>query len=124
MNHKKEQLNLDLPSLEKGTPYKLLDNPKIGREIIPAMLEATQALAEEEARTITAEASSTMEQQLQSEIDRLTSLREVNDHVRPEEIDLVREQLAQLTNVISRSRVRLDTLRLIWKGSPEAITGA
>ena len=69
-------------------------------------------------------ASSTMESQLQSEIDRLTSLREVNDHVRPEEIDLAREQLAQLTDVISRSRVRLDTLRLIWKGSPEAITGA
>jgi ATP-dependent helicase HepA len=124
MNHKKEQLNLDLPSLEKGTPYKLLDNPKIGREIIPAMLEATQAFAEEKARGITAEASSAMEQQLQSEIDRLTSLREVNDHVRPEEIDLARKQLAQLTDVISRARVRLDTLRLIWKGSPEAITGA
>ena len=124
VNHKKEPLNLDFPSLEKGAPYKLLDNLKIGREIIPAMLEATQGFAEEEARGIIAEASSAMEVQLQSEIDRLTSLREVNDHVRPEEIDLAREQLAQLTDVISRSRVRLDTLRLIWKGSPEAITGA
>ena len=81
-------------------------------------------IGEEKARAIIAEASSAMEEQLQSEIDRLTSLREVNDHVRPEEIDLAREQLAQLTDVISRSRVRLDTLRLIWKGSPEAITGA
>jgi len=124
VNHKKEQLKLDLPNLEKGAPYKLLDNPKIGREIIPAMLETTQALAEEEARDIIAEASSAMESQFQSEIDRLTSLREVNDHVRPEEIDLAREQLAQLTDAISRARVRLDTLRLIWKGSPEAITGA
>jgi ATP-dependent helicase HepA len=124
VNHKKEQLNFDLPNLKKGTPYKLLANPKIGREIIPAMLEATQALAEEEARGIIAGASSAMKSQLQSEIDRLTSLREVNDHVRPEEIDLAREQLGQLTDVISKSRVRLDTLRLIWKGSPEAITGA
>ena len=124
VNHKKEQLKLDLPGLEKGAPYKLLDNPKIGREIIPAMLEATQAFAEKEALDIIAEASSAMESQLQSEIDRLTSLREVNDHVRPEEIELAREQLDQLTDVISKSRVRLDTLRLIWKGSPEAITGA
>ena len=124
VNHKKEQLKLDLPILENGAPYKLLDNPKIGREIIPAMLEATQVLAEEEAKSFIAEASSAMESQLQSEINRLTSLREVNDHVRPEEIDLAREQLALLTDVISRARVRLDTLRLIWKGSPEAITGA
>ena len=58
VNHKKEPLNLDLPNLEKGAPYKLLDNSKIGREIIPAMLEATQAFAEKEALDIIAEASS------------------------------------------------------------------
>ena len=122
--HKQEQLKLDLPILENGAPYKLLDNPKIGREIIPAMLETTQVLAKEEAKSFIAAASSAMESQLQSEINRLTSLREVHDHVRPEEIDLAREQLAELTNVISKARVRLDSLRLIWKGSPEAITGA
>ena len=65
-----------------------------------------------------------MTRQLQAEIDRLTSLRKVNDHVRPEEIELARKQLVQLTSALAQSRVRLDALRLIWKGPPEAIGGA
>jgi len=124
VNHKKELISLDLPVLKKALPYKLLDNPKIGREIIPAMLDAARSFAVEQAQLVITEANGTMKQQLQFEIDRLKSLCEVNNHVRPEEIDLVREQLVQLANVIAKSRVRLDTLRLVWKGPPEAITGA
>jgi ATP-dependent helicase HepA len=64
-----------------------------------------------------------MTQQLQSEIDRLISLRAVNDHVRPEEIALTQNQLAELTTTLAQSRVRLDAVRLIWKGDPMAIRG-
>ena len=68
-------------------------------------------------------ASAAMTQQLQSEVDRLTHLRAVNDHVRPEEIALTQNQLAELTTTLAQSRVRLDAVRLIWKGDPKAIRG-
>jgi ATP-dependent helicase HepA len=126
VNHKNESLDLDIlemPVLAKGSPYKLLDNPKLGREVIPAMLAAAEKFAEAEAKKITAAASAAMTQQLQSEVDRLTHLRAVNDHVRPEEIALAQTQLAELTATLAQSRVRLDAVRLIWKGDPAAIRG-
>ena len=43
----------------------------------------------------------------------------MNDHIRIEEIDLLREQYQQLEEVIEESRVRLDAFRLIWKGLSE-----
>jgi ATP-dependent helicase HepA len=87
------------------------------------MLDAAEEFAEAEAKKITASASAAMTQKLQSEIDRLTHLRTVNDHVRPEEIALTRTQLAELTTALAQSRVRLDAVRLIWKGDPKAIRG-
>ena len=45
------------------------------------------------------------------------------DHVRPEEIALTQTQLAELTTALAQSRVRLDAVRLIWKGDPKAIRG-
>jgi len=123
VNHKNESLEIDLPDLAKGSPYKLLDHPKLGREVIPAMLKAAEQFAEAEAQAITARASTAMTQQLQSEIDRLKSLRTVNDHVRLEEIELTQTQLAELTEALANARIRLDAVRLIWKGSPAAIRG-
>ena len=123
VNHKYESLDLELPVLAKGSPYKLLDNPKLGSEVIPGMLDAAEKFAEAAAKKITSDASTAMTQQLQSEIDRLTHLRTVNDHVRPEEIALTQTQLAELTTALAQSRVRLDAVRLIWKGDPKAIRG-
>jgi ATP-dependent helicase HepA len=61
--------------------------------------------------------------QLQEEVDRLKNLREINDHVRPVEIELAQQQLKELKEVINKARIRLDAVRLIWKGDPEAIKG-
>ena len=123
VNHKKENLELELPELEKGLPHKLLDNSKIGREIIPAMLESAEAFAHKQAQERIATASAAMTAQLQAELDRLTNLRAVNDHVRPEEIELTQSQLTELTTTLAQARLRLDAVRLIWKGDPAAIRG-
>ncbi len=123
VNHKKENLELELPELEKGLAHKLLDNSKIGREIIPAMLESAEAFAHTQAQERIATASTAMTAQLQAEIDRLTNLRAVNDHVRPEEIELTQAQLTELTTTLAQARLRLDAVRLIWKGDPAAIRG-
>jgi hypothetical protein len=42
-------------------------------------------------------------------------LRTINDHVRPEELDALREQQAALSAAISAARLRLDTVRLIYR---------
>jgi|GEM_PF-6158230 len=70
-----------------------------------------------------ASSSAAMTAQLQAELDRLSNLRAVNDHVRPEEIELTQAQLAELTTTLAQARLRLDAVRLIWKGDPAAIRG-
>ena len=88
-----------------------------------AMLEAAEEFATTQAKDIIATASRTMGTQLQAELDRLISLRKVNDHVRPEEIELTRTQFTELTTALAQARLRLDAVRLIWKGDPAAIRG-
>ena len=51
----------------------------------------------------------------QGEIERLEDLREINDHVRPEEIAAVRQQKTDLQSALASARLRLDALRLIWR---------
>ena len=49
------------------------------------------------------------------ELRRLVALAEVNDHVRPEEIERARVEIEELDEVIGSASLRLDALRLIWK---------
>jgi ATP-dependent helicase HepA len=55
------------------------------------------------------------------EVERLQALALVNDHVRPEEIRLAQTQQKELATALQQSRIRLDSLRLIWKGPPDAL---
>ena len=101
--------------LEKGDIFKLLDRPVVKKKLFPAMLEKAQALAEVRMQNIVAAASAAMDSQLQDEIERLEDLRAINDHVRPEEIAAVRQQKADLQTALTSARLRLDSLRLIWR---------
>ena len=123
VNHKKEPTVLDIPQLDKGLPHKLLDNPKIGRKIIPKMFTSAEQFAEQQSQSLIKEANNAMTTQLEREIDRLKNLRKINDHVRSEEIKIAEEQMENLKKAINKARIRLDAVRLIWKGDPEAIKG-
>jgi ATP-dependent helicase HepA len=54
-----------------------------------------------------------MRQQLQNEINRLEDLRQLNDHVRPEEIEGMKSQMTALEEALGSSRIRLDAVRLV-----------
>jgi len=54
-------------------------------------------------------------------LERMQSLAQVNNHIRPQEIQLARTQQQELTSAMQQSRLRLDSLRLIWQGSPETL---
>ncbi len=107
--------------LQKGSPYKLLENADIARRILPAMIEAANKLAETQATTLRQSALDTMNQLLGHEVQRLQMLKQVNDHIRPQEIELAKTQQAELARSLQAARLRLDSLRLIWKGSPETL---
>jgi len=102
--------------LQKGSPHQLMQNADIARQTLPAMFESAARHAEIRATAIRGKASEAMNHLLGHEVLRLQTLAQVNDHMRPEEIQLARSHQEELAKVLELSRVRLDCLRLIWKG--------
>jgi ATP-dependent helicase HepA len=102
--------------LQAGSPHKLLDNADIVRRVLPAMFQKSAALAESQAAALRQAALGAMQQMLGHEVSRLEMLRQVNDHVRPQEIHGARQQQVELAGVIQASRLRMDSVRLIWRG--------
>jgi ATP-dependent helicase HepA len=106
---------------QKGSPFKLLENADIARRILPAMIEAATKLAEAQSAALRQAALHAMNQLLGHEVQRLQMLQQMNDHIRPQEIQLAQAQQAELATSLQASRLRLDSLRLIWKGPPETL---
>ena len=128
LNHKLEDVSAPHVAgsfermLKKGSPFKLIDNPDIARRTLPDILAHAAKLAEIQAAVLRKSALNEMNHLLSYEVQRLENLKRVNDHVRPEEIAFAQAQQTELTSAIQQSRLRLDALRLIWKGPPEVLT--
>ena len=108
-------------NLQKGSPFKLLENADIVQRRLPAMIEAASKLAETQATALRQSALNTMSHLLGHEVQRLQMFQQVNNHIRPEEIKLAQTQLEELATSLQASRLRLDALRLIWKGPHETL---
>ncbi len=107
--------------LEKGLAHKLLENADIATRKLPAMFQAATTIAETQATTLRESALKEMNHLLGREVQRLQTLRQVNDHIRPQEIELAQAQQDALTAAIQQSRLRLDAARLIWRGPQETL---
>jgi ATP-dependent helicase HepA len=99
--------------IEKGSPSRLLENAAVKHKLFPAMLTRARRLAEAELATLTEQATTTARAQLGDEIARLEDLARLNDHVRPEEIDALRRQQAELEQALTGAGLRLDAVRLV-----------
>ncbi len=127
INHKLEDVSAAFGEttwerkLQKGSPYKLIENVGIARRTLPAMFQTATQLAENQAGGLRELALKEMNHLLGHEVQRLQTLAKVNNHIRPEEIRLAQAQQAELGTTLQHSRLRLDSLRLIWKGPPEAL---
>ena len=86
-------------------------------ELVPRMLERARALADEAAPRLVEESLAAMRAVMGRELERLRALREVNDHVREEEVERVAEEMGLLESALGAARVRLDALRFIYAGS-------
>ena len=110
---RREDAGFSSARLEKGSPARLLENPAMKRKILPAMISKAQSMAAEETRALAGAATARMKEKLRDELNRLEDLRQINDHVRPEEIESLRSQMAALEAALSSARARLDAVRLV-----------
>jgi ATP-dependent helicase HepA len=108
-------------ALQAGSPHTLIENADIRQRILPAMFQAASALAEVQAATLRQSALTEMNHLLGHEVRRLQSLAQVNDHIRPQEIRLAQSEQETLSLSLQQSRLRLDAVRLIWKGPPATL---
>ncbi len=101
--------------LEKADIFRLLDRGPMKQKLLPAMLAAAQAIAARQLPALIQSATKEMTTQLDAEVERLETLRSINDHVRPEEIEMLQSQKAALQAAIASTRLRLDAVRLILR---------
>jgi len=100
--------------LRTGNLHKLLDQEVLRRKILPSMLDRCHKIAAGQVQGVVDIALSEMETTLDLEIDRLVALGEINDHVGDDEVRALRQQKDALHQVISKARLRFDSVRMIW----------
>ncbi len=99
-----------------GDIHRFLERPGFNASLLRALLEGATEIAEKNSATVKEEARAAARTLLGADLQRLVELRRINDHVRPEEIELVRERLEKVARAINRARLRLDSLRLVIEG--------
>ena len=99
--------------LKDAANYRLPHARQVQDVLFPQMLEAAKGLAQVQADQIIAEAQEKMTGTLDREINRLTTLSKINDHVRPLELQLAETRKNHLSQAISEASLRLDSIRLI-----------
>jgi ATP-dependent helicase HepA len=86
---------------------------KVLNALVPPMLERARAEGEAQCTRLAADAVVNADATLGAEIARLEALARVNPAVRPQEIERLREERAQLVALLPQARPRLDALRLV-----------
>jgi len=104
--------------LQAGPIFPLLDNQRIKKKLLPAMLEKSREHATAKSAGMTKLAAERMQTVLGREAQRLKDLKKINNHIREEEITLLESQMTELHSLISEAPVRLDAMRLVWQ-TPE-----
>ncbi|MGB2350447.1 MAG: helicase-related protein [Akkermansiaceae bacterium] len=105
---------LTADQLRSGNLHQLLAQEAFRRVMLPGMLEQSHRLAAQEMHAVVEAAVTECKVRLGTEIDRLVSLGQINDHVSEEEIAALRGQRDVLCEAIGKSRLRLDSLRVIF----------
>ncbi len=101
--------------MKPGSVFRLLDNPRIKKKLLPEMLEKSRAHAGERAALVSRSAVERMQAMLGSEAARLRDLQKRNDHIRDGEIAAIEFQQTELALRLVEAPLRLDALRLIWR---------
>jgi ATP-dependent helicase HepA len=101
---------------EEDDIHRFLERPSFNVGMLKSMIGAATERAEASAQALKTQADERARVQLEAELQRLVDLQKLNDHVRPEEVALAREQLVETRKAIEQARVRLDAVRLVLEG--------
>ncbi|MEQ9101107.1 MAG: RNA polymerase-associated protein RapA [Imperialibacter sp.] len=102
--------------LRPGRVDDMLENDTLVDEILPNMLKAATAVAEELKADEVLKGMQEMSLTMNHEIGRLKALHAKNENVRPEEIQLALEERAKLASLIKNARIRMDAVQLVREG--------
>jgi ATP-dependent helicase HepA len=125
-HHGKPELNTDgrfisLPKTISNGPAHLIPEFEQIKKLIPPMVEASEQLMSEQVTKLKQQTVATMNQKLSVEINRLETLAKINVNIRLGEISKLKEEQKKLGEYLGQARSRLDSIRLIWKGSMERL---
>jgi ATP-dependent helicase HepA len=104
---------------EDAPLHRFLERPGFNLAVLKTMLESATAKADTRTAALKTAAHDRATAALTADLQRLLDLQKVNDHIRPEEIALARDQLTHTTAALTAARLRLDSLRLIVEGGRE-----
>jgi ATP-dependent helicase HepA len=121
LNHELAESATPGPLVDAPPSSSFLEQPPISQVLLPKMIARARELAELRTPQIVAASEAAMHAILDHEVDRLRLLQRVNDHVRDDEIRIAEAQAAALHTHIAKARPRLDAVRIIWHGKPEAV---
>jgi ATP-dependent helicase HepA len=103
--------------LVPGDAAPLLGRGVVRRKLLPAMVEAAQALGAKAVGRVVAAARREATAWYDDERERLELLARLNDHVRPSELTRLAEERAAVLAALETAAARSDALRLVWAQS-------
>lgn len=122
VNHRNEDYSNTISASEMedyvrpGKPQWVQKNVHILQDLLPKLQAYAEEVAQEQVPDIISGNRVVMRTKLRMEVDRLRHLRSINDHVREEEIEMAEYALTELETAMAGARLRLDSMRLLYKG--------
>lgn len=117
VDHRLADCSDELPSegsnFTGGDINALLEMDGMKTNMLPSMLDAAISVAEEKLASLVNAAQEEMSAALDSEIERLDDLGQMNDHVSADEIEKLRERQRDLHEALGTARLRVGGLRLV-----------
>lgn len=98
---------------------RFLERPGFNGTLLKNLVQGAADCAEKRATALKQAAREKAATSLTVELQRLVDLSKLNDHVRPEEIELAKKQVRHTRTAIEQARLRLDSIRLILEGADE-----
>ncbi len=102
--------------LKDDNQTPLLKKTEVTQQLLPHLTKRSRELAEIKKNELVKQAISAMRSTIQPEIDRLSILLAAKAPIREEEITHLRDEFNRLENYFIDSVIKLDAIRLIWRG--------
>ena len=102
--------------LQPGDPRRIVAQEAFKTQLFPTMLDAAKEIATRASSKTIETAIETATHTLKSQISRLNNLSLRNPNISKAEIKSLKDTLSETTDSLSKARIRLDSLRLIYCG--------